>query len=255
MFAVLVGVGIVFFAWIGGRVASTENSSLGSNKWKDALSVIPQTFTSKTLSVSSGKIEMNTEDATTTTDIVARKLLLEYANSQKGATTVELSDTDAQNIASRLTQDLKLPQKKEYVLSDLNISTDNSYEANLLYMTTLSTLLKNYVTTGQKETELTILLSAMTTKNSITLNKLKDKVVIYQNLIKNLLSLKTPSLIASLHLRLVQDYEALRSGTVGLQSMLTDPVVGIASLAEYRNAFDDLFLTEKAFREFNFANK
>ncbi|HBB44107.1 MAG TPA: hypothetical protein DCZ83_01815 [Candidatus Yonathbacteria bacterium] len=254
LFAILVGASIVFLAWKGGDVAPTDNPSLGSNKWKDALVVIPQTYTSKTLGSTKGDIEMSTEEATTTTDVVARKLLLEYATSQAGVTTAEISDADAQSIANTLAQEVKLPHKKNYVLGDLNVSLDNSYDANLLYINTLSARLNKYVATGQKETDLTILLSAMTTRSTTTLGKLKEKEAIYQDLIKDLLAIKTPSRITQLHLRLIQDYETLRSSIVGLQSMLIDPVVGIAALAEYRVGFDDLFLTEKAYREFNFAN-
>ena len=255
LLALLVGSSVVFLAWKSGVVINNgDSSSIDNPSWKDLLSIVPQTYTSKTLGVTRKDIELATADATTTTDVVARRLLLEYTTSQSGATTAEISDTEAQNIASALAEEVKLPQKKEYSLSDLNVSQDNSYNANLLYINTLSARLNKYVVTGQKETDLTILLSAMTTKDATTLNRLKEKVVIYQGLIKDLVAMKTPSRVASLHLRLIQDYEVLRSATVGLQSMLTDPVVGIAALAEYRAGFDDLSATEKEYRNFNFSN-
>ncbi len=233
----------------GASTASTENSG-----WETALSVLPSSAALTRVGKGNAEIDEKAASATTTTDIIARRILIEYALSKKDATSDAISDADVKNIANTLAKEIKLPPKKQYQLSDLNISKDNSYDANLSYIKTISTLLKNFVATGQKETELTILVSAIDTKNMATLDQLKTKVAIYQELIKNLLVLKTPSLIAPLHLRLLQSYETLRSATVGLQSMLADPALGISALAEYRNGFEALSVVENEYRTFKFTN-
>lgn len=248
-FGALVILGAAKITGVFGTKSSLENNE---SVWESALSVIPG-MTALTR-VEKGRIEAEKAFlATTTTDIVARKIF-EYSLSQNEKTASEMSETEATKIAKRLIGEVKLPEKKEYQLSDLNVSKDNSYNANLLYINTLSALLKGFVATGQKETELSILFTAINTKNPADLDQLKAKIVIYEELIKNLLALKTPSNIASLHLRLLQSYETMRSGTVGLQSLFNDPAIGLAALTEYKSGFDELFLAEQAYRTFKFAN-
>lgn len=249
--AILVGVSIVFLAWRGGDATYTNNSEVnGNSKWSDSLKVIPQTYASKTLGVQKGSIDVSTTDATTTTDIIARRLLVEYVASQKGSATSTISDETAQAIANTLAQEVKLPEKKEYQLSDLNISSDNSREANILYINTVNGLTKEQLATPEKETDLTILATAVNTWSPATLNKLKPKIVIYQELIKRLLAIKTPSRVARIHLHLVQSFETLRSATIGLQSIVSDPVVGITALTEYRNWIDEITLVKQEYRGF-----
>lgn len=251
LFAILIGVGIIFFAWKGDKIDEAGvSTSIKNSDWKDSLSVVPQAYTSKTLGVSKGSVYMDTTDATTTTDIIARKLLVEYVASQKNSATSTISDETAQSIANTLVQEVKLPQKKEYSLRDLNISSDNSREANILYINTVNDLTNEQLATPEKETDLTILATAVDTWNTATLNKLKPKVVIYQELIKKLLAVKTPSSVAPIHLHLVQSFETLRSSTIGLQSIISDPVVGIAALAEYRNWIDEMTLVRQEYSDF-----
>lgn len=251
LFAILIGAGIIFFAWRGGSVDETGAPTSEKNgDWKDSLSVVPQAYTSKTLGVSKGVIDMNTTDATTTTDIIARKLLVEYVASQKSSATSTISDETAQAIANTLAQEVRLPQKKEYTSRDLNISYDNSREANILYINTVNDLTNEQLATPEKETDLTILANAVNTWNATTLNKLQPKVVKYQELIKKLLEVKTPSYVAPIHLHLIQSFETLRTSTIGLQSIVSDPVVGIASLAEYRNWVDEIILVRQEYSDF-----
>lgn len=251
LFAVLVGVGIIFFAWKSGVVIrSSDSLSTNDHSWKDTLSIVPQAYQSKTLGLSKGAVEMNTADATTTTDIIARKLLVEYVESQKGSATSTISDETAQAIANSLAQEVRLPQKKEYALSDLNISFDNSREANILYINTVNDLTKEQFATPEKETDLSILANAVNTWSPATLNKLKPRIVKYQELIEKLLIVSTPSYVAPIHLHLVQSLETLRSATIGLQSVISDPVVGIAALTEYRSWIDEITLVRQEYRIF-----
>lgn len=252
LFAILVGASIIFLAWRGS--APTTVKVENNDEWRDVLKVVPQERALKTTNLTKGNLADSFTEATTTTDLVARRLLLEYTASQRGSATSTISDTQAQYIARRLAEDVKLPERKEYALSDLNISSDNTRSAGILYVNALNVLLKNHMETEKNETELTILLSAMDTKSTATLNKLRVKAEAYQVLIKNLLAMKTPSVFAPLHLRFVQSYESLRSGTVGLESMLADPVVGISALAEYRNGVDELSIAEQGLDNLKIVN-
>lgn len=253
IFGGLVILGAAKITGVLGTNISFETPGANDSLWKSTLSVIPGGSTPTR--VEKGSIqEERASVATTTTDLIARRLIVEYALSQKGAATSTMSDVDAKNIANVLAQEVKLPQEKQYRLNDLNVSKDNSENSGILYKKTLNTLIQNHLATEQKENELTILITAMNTKDPTSLNKLDTKVALYQQLINNLLALKTPSSVAQIHLHLLQGYEALRAATVGFKSMLADPAAGVASLTEYRNGVDTLLLAEKEYHDFNTAN-
>lgn len=256
LFAILLGAGVVLFAVTGGSIFHIGTSGKVNNtNWKDSLSIVPQKYSLRAASTAGADVEIPSVAATTTTDLIARKLLFEYVAAQNNSATTTLSDAAVANIANSLGQEITLPQKTSYEMGDLNISSDNSTSAGLSYQSSLNTLIRNHVATEQKENELMILTSAMNNKDANTLSRLSAKVTEYQKLVKSLLSLKTPSLVAPLHLQLVQSYETLRSATVGFQSMLVDPAIGVAALAEYKSGVDALTKTETDYKNFVFANQ
>lgn len=222
-----------------------------SSEWKSTLSVLPGSIALTRVAKGDIRIDEIAQSATTTTDLISRRLIIEYALSQKGTSTSTMSNEEAENIANILAKEVKLPQKKQYKLSDLNISADNSESAGILYKKTLNALVQSHTATEQTENELTVLVIAMGTKDSAYLNKLKVKTALYQELVKKLIALKTPSSVAPIHLHLLQGYETLRSATAGLQSMLDDPVLGIAALAEYKKGIDMLVHVEQEYKNFN----
>lgn len=233
---------------------NSTSEAVENDEWRSALSVLPGNTALTRVAKGNIQIDEVSQSATTTTDLISRRLIIEYALSQRGTATSTMSDEEAENIANILASEVKLPQKKQYTLSDLNISTDNNEAASILYKDKLDAILIAHAATTQKENELSILIIAMDKKDTAYLNKLKTKVALYQDLIKKLLALKTPSSVAQFHLHLVQSFETLRSATVGFQSMLDDPVLGIAALAEYRNGVDMLTEAGVEYRNLLFKN-
>jgi len=228
---------VIFGAAKMGKVfpASDEPKS---EEWKSNLSVIPGD--DSIARVTKGQIDEKASMATTTTDLIARRLVLEYMLTQKKSATSTMSETDITNIAHILASEVKLPEKREYKLSDLNISKDNSADAKLAYRNAFAALAIEHAESEKKENELTILVTAMETKDATVLVKLKGKADFYQQFVNKILAMKTPSSAAPIHLHFLQTYETLRVATVGLQSMLVDPVIGNAALAEYKNGLNEL---------------
>jgi len=255
LLSVVLGGIVIFGALVFSGIIGKEKAPAPSDEWKDGLSAITEPIVLARVKKSNVENAGPSMLATTTTDILAGKLLAEYARTQKNSNTQEMSDADAQEIASTLAQEVTLPAQKQYTLDDLNISKDNTYNANLLYVQTLSIILKNFMATSQEETELTILVKVMDTNNSSLLSKLDARVIIYQKLIENLIALKVPSNVAPVHLRFIQAYEKLRASTVGFKKILSDPFVGIASLGEYRVGGDALILAEEDLRKLIFTKK
>lgn len=232
----------------------SSDSSPASDAWKTVLSVIPGINTPTR--VGKGDAQINEQDliATTTTDILARRLLTEYTLSQERTGTSTVSDIEAARIAGLLAKEVKLPPKKDYALSDLNISSDNSASAKLSYKNSLTALLTVQLASEQKENVLSIMSTVMSTQDPAPLSKLIHQITSYQQMIESLLALKTPSLAAPIHLHLLQSYETLRSSTVGLQSILSDPAVGVTSVSEYKSGIDALSITGKEYQVY-FANQ
>lgn len=253
--SVVLGGAVIIGAGVMSGLFGERKTQEPTNEWQESLSIVPGSSALARIKKSEVQGSTLSVQATTTTDIIAGKLISEYARSQKNTTSAEMSDADALKIATSLAQEISLPPKKEYALGDLNISNDNNDDANLLYIRGVSALLKSFVATGQKETELTIMVKVMDTNNSALLDQLDARITIYQKLINDLLLLKTPSRVAPVHLRLIQGYETMRNGTVGFKKILSDPALGIASLAEYRIGVDILSLAEKDLREFNFSKQ
>lgn len=254
--AILLGGIIIVGAVKGGSVLFTDNSSGNTdNSWKSALSIIPGDKSFARVERGTVQMENPSLSATSTTGIISQKILLEYAALQKRTGNAEISDSDAEAIAAKLTQDIKLPPKTEYALSDLNISKDNGSAALETYKSAL-TVLANELTAANKkdvankEDALSVVTMASETQNSSILEKLNPIIARHQTLAKNLLALKTPSTASEMHLHLTQSIEDLRAAMTGLQKIITDPIVALAAITEYQKGAADLYATVDEYVKF-----
>lgn len=256
LLAVLFGGVIIAGATKGGSVLFTDNSSgSADNSWKSALSIIPGDKSFARVERGTIKAEGVSLSATSTTGIISKKILLEYAALQKRTGNAEISDSDAEAIVTKLTQDIKLPPKTEYILSDLNISEDNSSRAKQAYKDALTVLANELIVANKKdvankEDALSVVTAASETQNSSILEKLDPIIARHQALAKNLLALKTPSAAAEIHLRLLQSIEDLRAAEMGLQKIIADPIVGLAAISEYQKGAAMLFTVADEYNNF-----
>lgn len=259
--ATLLGGAVIVVAVKGGSIFGINASSFASQKgsddsWKSALSIIPGDKSRTRIEKGSVTIETDPSlSATSTTGIISKKLLLEYSALQKKTGNAELSDSDAETIATALAQEVKLPAKTWYTSSDLNISKDNSASALEAYKNAL-TVLANELTAankkdvGNKEDVLSIVTVASEMQNSKILEKLDPIIARHQTLTENLLALKTPSTATELHLRLLQSIEDLRAAITGLQKLIVDPIVGFTAISEYQNGATELYATVDEYNSF-----
>lgn len=233
-----------------GLLGVDSKNENGNSEWSSSLSVVSANNSPTRTQKGNVTIDANVTEATSTTNLIAQRLVAEYLIAQRSSATSTINDTDAKNIANLLAQEVALPPEKDYQLKDLNISTSNSSDAYTLYAKALSALITKHTATEQQENDLTILITAMNTGDAATLSKLKGKVDLYQKLINDLLALTVPSSLAPIHLHLIENYEALRSATVGLESMLTDSAIGTAALARYKEGSDGLNTTSGEYVDF-----
>lgn len=234
IFALLIGAGIIFFAWKGGTVIYTgDSSSVNNTTWKEVLSVIPQNDTLKLLSSSQDGSEAG--EATTTVDIVARNLLTNYALVQKNnMSTTTLSDADAIAIAQIAVSKINLPEARQFTVKDLNISSDNSSTALDTYMKEIGSLVQVF-TLSQTKNDIEVAFVIPKTGNETKrATGVAQNIAHYEKLIKGLLATKTPSLLTQPHLHLVQKYANIQATILPMAGIFTDPIKGLAALSEYR---------------------
>lgn len=244
LFAVLVGAGVILFAWKGDSVIYSGSVS-GNSLWKDSLKIIPQSNTLTTISSSQGSAG---GEATSTADIVARTLLANYALAQSAnMSTTTLSDSDATAIARSAVSKIKLPQAVQYTIKDLVISGDNSAEALNTYVKTLTSLLQTFVSSQTKNDIAVAFTVPSSLDNSERLADIAKNIAHYTKLIKGLLSTKTPSSFAKPHLLLIQKYADIQANIQPMSEIFTDQVLGLAALAQYRNEISELPLIAAEF--------
>ncbi|OIO30320.1 hypothetical protein AUJ77_03415 [Candidatus Nomurabacteria bacterium CG1_02_43_90] len=229
--AVAIGLTVVFFAWRAETLQKNNapfEQTISGDSWKDSLLVVPVASSSKVLR----ETRKNSAVATTTTDLIARELLVNYAVLQQSTGTTTLSDADAQALAQVVVQKIVLPKGVQYSTKNLTISSDNTDSAFSTYAKNVGETIQTF-SSSQRINELAVVAEALSTKDSATLQKLSSSINDYRALEKKLLAISAPSAVAPLHLRLVQNYANIEASIVGMKNIVSDPVVGLASLDQY----------------------
>lgn len=246
--ALLLGAGVILFAWKGSSLFSSNVSvDTISNAWKDALQVVPRDSSSKTLGVK--QYGAKSVAATTTTDKLSRELLVDYALLKKNSATTTMSDTETQALVQTLIDKIEVPHGVTYSLKDLAISSDNSNAAFAAYSEKISSLMQAF-NSAHTVNELTLVSDALAANDAKKLTGLTAIVTAYANLDKNLLAVKTPSAIAPLHLRLVQSYSNIGATITGMQAMFSDPIRGLAALTQYKKEISALETLAGEYRDY-----
>lgn len=248
LFALLVGVGVIFFAWKSGVITYTGNT-LGDNSWKDSLSIVPQIDPLKTIDASQGDFMVS--DATTTVDIVAQNLLTNYALAQKSdMSTTTLSDANIKAIAQTAAGKINLPRATQFATKDINISNDNSSIAIAAYMEKVGNLVKTFTLSQTKNDIEVVFAIPKKGDDRERLVGIEKDFSRYEKLVKGLLSVKTPSVIALPHLHLVQKYANIQASIKPMADIFTDPLKGLAALAEYRGEIAEFSILAKEYADY-----
>ncbi len=117
-------------------------------------------------------------------------------------------------------------------LLDLNITSDNSVEALRTYGNGFGVIIKKY-TTRSHRTEEEILGDGLKTKDDRTLNELQLPAIAYKNFALDLKVIAVPSGVAQQHLLIVNGYEGMAKGLLGMQKLFSNPVDGAGGYQTY----------------------
>lgn len=246
-FATLFGIGIILFAWKGGSVMGGEISSEPSatksvkdeNIWKDSLKVIPQNSFSRLFGANSGNKDIAQEGyaSTTVTALLGQELLTSYALVQK-STGKPLTDTETQGIAGIIADKAMINDTKQYTEKDI-IIVPSSETASAVYIQEIFQAL-NLLARKYTVKDLAVVKEAMDSGDASKLAPLSISVTNLKQLIKTLLSIKTPKEAVKLHLYLVQSYATILSGVIDMQQIIADPALGMRGITKYKNGMDAL---------------
>lgn len=253
--ALLLGTGIILFAWKGDSILNTSPQKTDADT-QDAVRVVPRGTSPKTLGarniygnpVDSAPTEGS---ATTTTDALARNLLVDYALTQKDMGTTVWSDADADALAKELIEKIELPKAVQYTIKDLNILDDNSDATLFTYgegILKILSLLSASRSAGMNE--VAIFTDAVNNKDAKGLEGLTPIIAKYAEIKNSLLALKTPSGIAPIHLHFVQNFANIENDITSMQKIFSDPAQGLAGLIEYKKDIAALSATGKEFQNY-----
>jgi hypothetical protein len=115
---------------------------------------------------------------------------------------------------------------------DLNISSDNSPEALRAYGNAFGVIIKKY-TKRTHRTEQEIVEDAIRSSSTPILKELQLPAVDYKNFSTDLKVLRTPSSMASFHLKIVNGYEQMSKGLILMQQLFTNPINGAGGYEAY----------------------
>lgn len=176
--------------------------------------------------------ELEAEEANLTqTEKLSRELF---------ATTVSLSqigeiDADTvEKIAESITAQVDSVPEKVYVLSELNISADNSGNAMGEYIASIENIYKKYPTPP------TTVLDVMAefagdgqTENVEALSQLEPIVEQTKNVILEMTKIKVPGDLASLHLDMINNLQRLNENVDDMLLFEFDPIVAMGGFSKY----------------------
>lgn len=124
------------------------------------------------------------------------------------------------------------PYKPTGTLVDLNITSDNSIDALRTYGNAFGVLIKKY-TVRSHRTEEEVLTDGLKTKDPRTLIELQLPAITYKNFALDLKALPVPSGLAQQHLLIVNGYDGMSKGLIGMQKLFSNPVDGAGGYQTY----------------------
>ncbi len=259
--AVLLSIGIIYLALNKNLFNATPHesaNSVASNA--NTLQVVSSTQNNDTLQTAPISTVANDSSTlpdaplgTTTTDLLARQLINNYAAFVQNTGTTTLSDADALSQAQVLANSIPVSYGKQYQVSDLNITEDNSRTAVINYTVAMTRLISNFVS-SQTNGDLQVALEDPGTNSALRISKLEQNIAHYETLIKGILAVSTPSSLASIHLRVVQDYSDMQNGLKIMEGIFDDPVKGLTGFKQYQEAAQDTLVAQNEYKNYVLPN-
>ena len=216
--------------------SDTDGDGTGDNSevlaGRNPLIAGPNDFLDKKIATTKNTPENPTSENVplTQTDILSRELFAGYValkqNDQLG------TEQEEQFIDSLVEKNLSSQFNiiKKYTLDDLNITEDNSQDSLQRYIDELK---KIDGLDSNLENEAIITKKAVETQSRQELEKINSNIKLYNEMKKQFISLKVPSLASQIHLDIVNTLTELITSISGMLTILDDPITGLKSVKDY----------------------
>lgn len=153
--------------------------------------------------------------------------------------TGELDDESIQSVTGAIGETVKTTDIPDiYTLNMLTIQND-SLIANKAYYDELSKLVIKYEG-SDIGSELTFVIQGLNNQDPQALYAAKTVATAYQSFGKELINIPVPRAISSTHLSVANNYEKTGQSIIELTSMLTDPIIGMRAILNYKKYNDAL---------------
>lgn len=159
---------------------------------------------------------------------------------QPGVSNTELSKKINSDLEQKIRAKIYNPDTRIYEIKDIIITENNNENSIREYKKQLREMGKKYEDTY--ENEITVVNNTLITENSQELEKLNAAISTYKNMIKDLLTITTPSNLAQTHLNIINTYSALIDSVEKMKEILKDPIIGIAGILQYQRDSKNLII-------------
>ena len=178
------------------------------------------------------------DDAKTITqnDMLSRQFFATIMSLQQ---TGNLDDQAMASISESIGQEIKTTPILDVYTNNMLIIKKDSSTANAAYFNAFSNLVNKY---ENKDigSELTIISQGIVNQDPQALYAAKTVATAYRDFSKDLIKIPVPSSAASTHLSLANNYEKTAQSIEGLTQVLTDPIIGMRSMLNYKKYSDAL---------------
>lgn len=149
-------------------------------------------------------------------------------------------DTDAVNsISDAIGQEIKTEPTPDIYTNDMLVIRGDTQEAKAAYYNNFIALYNKYINMDMGS-ELTIIAQGIVNNDPQAIYASKTIATAYREFGKDLTKIPVPSSIADTNLSLANNYEKVAQSIEGLTQVLSDPIVGMRSILNYKKYSDIL---------------
>ncbi|MFC1721023.1 hypothetical protein ACFL0K_02100 [Patescibacteria group bacterium] len=128
---------------------------------------------------------------------------------------------------------------KEYTKHDIIITYEGDQETLQNYANSMAAIFEQ---SADLENDAIIVMNALRTQNEDELQKLDVLRTMYEEKVSDLLSIKTPQAVSSIHLAIINDFSKLITANTQMKASFFDPLLGLIGVRTYADT-EQLLIT------------
>ncbi len=218
---------------------STLEQITYDDNWQQTLKKAASSSSWSTPGFGGNVVSSASNDNLSKTDILGRAILGEYAAAKQAGRDTSATNTQIIIAGQVLSDGTFIEAPKVYDKSSFTIISDNSKAALFKYGNDLGIIIARN-NPKQKHNEITIVENALDSNDPSLLKEIDPIVAAYSNLLKELFTMKVPSVMADFHKNLINSMSELVFAEKGFTKVFSDGVVALESIPVFQNSFKDL---------------